>query len=154
LVQLVEALDRILEILVVLKYRLIVLGALAGADQSPSIPTAVRDIETSYEALRLAELARASATVHIADKLELDPMPRLDEIAQRSSAGWSEVLVDRRHELLETVARIQGIADTVGAAMGRRAALADEALAFLRTNSGSTYGRAVMRGGALVDGAL
>ena len=38
-VQLVEALDRDLELLAVLRYRLIVLGALAGADQGPSIPT-------------------------------------------------------------------------------------------------------------------
>jgi len=153
-VQLVESLDRDLELLAILRYRLIVLGALAAADQSPSIPMAVREIEIVYESLRLEELVRASATVSVADHLELDPTPRIDELAAHASEGWSEVLLDRRRVLIETVTGIQGLANTVSAAMGRRAALADEALAFLRADGGTTYGRAASRGGVLVDGAL
>src|ERR1700677_913218 len=80
-VQLVEALDRDLELLAVLRYRLIVLGALAGADQGPSIPTAVREIEVAYEDLRLADLVRATATVRVAEEFDLGPMPRLAAVA-------------------------------------------------------------------------
>jgi predicted Mrr-cat superfamily restriction endonuclease len=89
-VQLVEALDRDLELLAVLRYRLIVLGALAGADQGPSIPTAVREIEVAYEDLRLADLVRATATVTVAEEFDLGPMPRLDELAARASGAWSD----------------------------------------------------------------
>jgi hypothetical protein len=154
LVQLVGALDRDLELLEILRYRLIVLGALAGADQGPSIPTAVRDIENTYEALRMAELLRASATVPVADEFGLDPMPRIDELAEYASSGWSEVLLDRRRALIETVAGVQGLANTISVAMGRRAALADEALSFLRADGGATYGRSPTRSGSLVDGVI
>jgi hypothetical protein len=154
LLQLVDALDRDLELLAILRYRLIVLGSLAAADQSPSIPTAVREIEVAYEDLRLADLLRATATVRVADELALDPMPRIDEIAARSSGGWSETLLSRRGSLLETIAGIKGVATTVRVAMGRRAALAEEALAFLRVDGGATYGRTVWRGGVLVEGAI
>ena len=135
-VQLVEALDRDLELLAVLRYRLIVLGALAGADQGPSIPTAVREIELAYEDLRLADLVRATATVRVAEEFDLDPMPRLDQLAARASGAWSEVLTERRRSIIETVIGIESLASTVRAAMGRRASLAKEALAFLRIDCG------------------
>jgi hypothetical protein len=154
LVQLVDALDRDLELLAILQYRLIVLGSLAAADQGPSIPTAVREIEVAYEDLRLADLLRATATVQVADEFALDSLPRLDEIAARSSGGWSEALLSRRVSLLETIAGIKGVATTVRAAMGRRAALAEEALSFLRVDGGATYGRVVSRGGVLVEGVI
>jgi hypothetical protein len=153
-VQLVEALDRDLELLELLRYRLLVLAALAGADQGPSIPLAVREIEMAYEDLRLADLVRATATVRVADELELDPMPRLDQLAALSGGGWSEVLLDRRRSIIETVIGIENLATTVRTAMGRRAALAKEALAFLRVDAGATYGRSVLRGGVLVEGTI
>jgi hypothetical protein len=153
-VQLVEALDRDLELLATLRYRLIVLGALAGADQAPSIPTAVHEIELAYEDLRLADLVRASATVQVAEEFDLDPMPRLDELADRASGAWSEVLMERRRSLIETVIGIESLATTVRTAMARRASLAQEALAFLRVDAGATYGRAIVRGGVLVEGSI
>jgi hypothetical protein len=154
LVQLMETLDRDLELLAILHYRLIVLGSLAAADQASSIPTAVREIEIAYEDLRLADLVRATTTVRVADELELAAMPRIDEIAARASGGWSEALLDRRRSLLETITGIKGVASTVSASMSRRAALAEEALAFLRVDGGSTYGRTASRGGVLVEGAI
>jgi hypothetical protein len=153
-VQLVEALDRDLELLATLRYRLIVLGALAGADQVPSIPTAVHEIELAYEDLRLADLVRATATVLVAEEFDLDPMPRLDQLAAQAGGAWSEVLMERRRSLIETVIGIEGLATTVRTAMARRASLAQEALAFLRIDSGATYGRTVARGGVLVEGSI
>jgi hypothetical protein len=152
-VQLIEALDRDLEILATLRYRLIVLGALAGADQTPSIPTAVHEIELAYEDLRLADLVRATATEQVAEEFDLDPMPRLDQLAARAGGAWSEVLMERRGAIIETVIGIESLATTVRAAMGRRASLAKEALAFLRIDSGATYGRSIVRGGVLVEGS-
>ena len=153
-VQLVEALDRDLELLAVLRYRLIVLGALAGADQGPSLPTAVREIEVAYEDLRLADLIRAAATVRVAEQFDLDAMPRLDQLAERASGAWGEVLMERRRSIIETVIVIESLAKTVRVAMGRRASLAKEALAFLRIDAGATYGRSVVRGGVLVEGSI
>jgi hypothetical protein len=153
-VQLVESLDRDLELLEILRYRLIVLGALAGADQGGSLPTAVREIQLAYEDLRLADLVRAAATVRVADQLALDPAPRLDQIAERSEGGWSEVLLGRRRSLIETIIGIEGLASVVRGAMGRRASLAQEALAFLRVDAGATYGRPGLRGGVLVKGTI
>ena len=151
---LVESLDAITVSLEVLRYRLIVLGALAAAEQGSSILRAVRDIELSYEELRLLEMVRSSSTLAVVDHLGVDPALRLDELTSSLSGGWSDLLLDRRHVLRATVAEIQVLADTVSAAMGRRAALADEALAFLRSGPTSTYGRASARGAVLVDGVL
>jgi hypothetical protein len=153
-VQLVEALDRDLELLATLRYRLVVLGALAGADQGPSIPIAVREIEAAYEDLRVADLVRASATVEVAEEFDLDPTPRLDQLAARASGAWSDVLLDRRRSIIEAVISIEGLAATVRTSMSRRASLAQEALAFLRTDAGATYGRSVVRGGVLVEGSI
>jgi hypothetical protein len=137
-VQLVEALDRDLELLAVLR----------------SIPTAVREIEVAYEDLRLADLVRATATVSVAEVFELEPMPRLDQLAACAGGAWSEVLMERRRSIIETVLGIENLAGTVRAAMGRRASLAKEALAFLRMDAGATYGRSVVRGGVLVEGSI
>lgn len=154
LVELVEALDRDLELLAVLRYRIVVLGSLAGADQSESLPLAVREIEVAFEALRLAEIVRASVTERVADEFAMQSMPRVDEIATYVSAGWSDLLLERRRNLIEIVSEIQGLSQTVSVAMSRRVALAEEAFTFLRTDTGATYGRPTSRGGVLVEGAI
>jgi hypothetical protein len=153
-VQLVEALDRDLELLDTLRYRLIVLGALAGADQGPSLPTAVREIELAHESLRIADLVRAATTAQIAQEFELDATPRIDDLASRANDAWGEVLLERRRTLIIAVTGLQSLATTVTAAMGRRVALAEEALAFLRGEGASTYNSARPRGGLLVEGTL
>ncbi|MHB1210323.1 MAG: hypothetical protein ACYC1I_11565 [Acidimicrobiales bacterium] len=154
LVELVEALDQDLELLAVLRYRMVVLGALAGADQSSSLPLAVREIELAYESLRLAEIVRATVTEKVADEFDIHPMPRIDEIATYVSAGWSNLLLERRQNLIESVSEIQGLSRTIVVAMGRRVALAEEAFAFLHTDTTATYGRPSSRGGVLVEGAI
>jgi hypothetical protein len=154
LVKLVDSLDRDLELLATLRYRFIVLGALAGADQSPSLPTAVRDIELSFEALRLADLVRASLTAQIAEHLELEATPRLDDLAQRTKGAWGEILLERRQSLIFSVTSIQSLAGTLKVAMGRRVSLAEDALAFLRGDHASTYQKTGSRGGLLVEGTI
>lgn len=154
LVELVEALDNLLELLTVIRYRMVVLGALAGADQTSSLLYAVREIEVAYEGLRMAELVRSALTEKVADELGLHASPRLDEIAARVSPGWAELLLERRHSLISLVAEIQGVSQTVSVAMGQRVALAEEAFAFLHSDSRSTYGRPASRGGVLVEGAI
>ncbi len=153
-VQLVEALDRDLELIEMLRYRLIVLGALAGADQGPSLPTAVREIELAYESLRIADLVRASTTAQIAEVFELDATPRIDDLASRANNAWGEVLLERRRTLIVAVTGVQSLSHTVSAAMGRRVALAEEALSFLRGEGAATYSRSGPRGGLLVEGTI
>lgn len=152
--KLVDALDRDIELLAALRYRFIVLGALAGADQSLSLPTAVREVELGFEALRVADLVRASATACLAEALELDATPRLDDLAARTHGAWGEMLLERRQALIFSVTTIQGLANTLKTAMGRRVALAEDALAFLRGDRASTYGQAGSRGGLLVEGTI
>jgi hypothetical protein len=154
LVKLVDALDRDIDLLATLRYRFIVLGALAGADQSASLPTAVREVELSFEALRVADLVRASVTARIAEELELEATPRLDELATRTEGAWREILLERRQSLIFAVTSIQSLATTLRTAMGRRVALAEDALAFLRGDRASTYHRTSSRGGLLVEGTI
>lgn len=154
LVQFVETLDRELEILATIRYRLIVLLALAGADEGQSIPTAVREAENASEALRLSELVRSSMTVQLADEFNIDPMSRIDELAVHAPGSWSEILMDRRRALIESMSGIQGLANSVSAAMGRRAELVEEALRFVHSDRVATYGRTAPRGAVLVEGAI
>jgi hypothetical protein len=154
LVKLVDALDRDIELLGALRYRFIVLGALAGADQGPSLPTAVREVELSFEALRIADLVRASIAAQIAQELELEATPRLDELAKRTEGAWSEILLERRHSLIFAVTSIQSLANTLKTAMGRRVTLAEDAMAFLRGDHTSSYQKSGSRGGLLVEGTI
>ncbi len=155
LLQFVETLDRELELLATIRYRLIVLGALASGDQSQSIPTAVHEAEIAFEALRLSELVRASVTVRLADEFNLDPTPQINDLAVHVAGGWSEILLDRRRALIEAVTEIQGVARSITEAIGRRATLSEEALRFINTDGGATYGRAAApRGGVLVEGTI
>lgn len=155
LVQFMETLDRELELLATVRYRLIVLGALAGGDHNQSIPTAVHEAEIAFEALRLSELVRASVTVRLADEFNLDATPRIEELASHATGSWSELLLERRKALIESVAEIQGLASSITETVGRRAALTEETLRFLHGDAKKvTYGRANSRGGVLVEGAI
>lgn len=154
LVQFVEILDSEIELLLQIRYRLIVLGAIADVDQGKSIPIAVNETEQVCERLRLSELMRGSVTAEITDMLGTEPSARIDEIALSVNEVWREILIARRNSLIETVRDVQEVAAWVTKEMGARAALASEALGFLKTDGGSTYGRSAPRGGLLVEGAI
>lgn len=154
LVQFVDILDNEIELLLQIRYRLIVLGAIADVDQGRSIPRAVSETEKVCEQLRLSELMRGSVTAEITEILGIEPTARIDEIAQSVNEVWRDILLERRSSLIETVRDIQEVAAWVTKEMGTRAALASEALGFLKTDSGSTYGRSAPRGGLLVEGAI
>lgn len=153
-VQFVEIIDNEIELLLMIRYRLVVLGAMADVDQGKCIPVAVNETEKACESLRLVELMRGSVTAELTELLGLDSSARIDEIAECAKEAWGEILMERRVSLIATVKDIQEVADRVSEKMGSRSALAAEALAFLRTDGGSTYGRSVPRGGVLVEGAI
>ncbi len=154
LVQFVETLDRELELLSTVRYRLVVLGALAKCDYGQSIPTAVHEAEIAFEALRLSELVRASVTVRLADEFNLDGTPRMEELVANASGGWREILTEKRQALVEAVREIQGLASSITETVGRRAALTEEALRFLHGEGHASYGRPTSRAGVLVEGAI
>ncbi len=154
LAQLVEALDRDLELVEVLRYRLIVLGALVGADQSPSLPRAIRELGQANEELRIAELFRTSATARLAEELDLGSTSRVDLLARHAQGEWNEILLDRRRSLTEAVIGVRALAGSVSAVMGRQAVLIEDALSSLRPDAHATYGRLVPRHAVLVEGAL
>lgn len=152
--ELVEALDRDIHLIEMIRYRLIVLEALAGTNEGALLPRAVTELGTAHEELAAADRARAAATARVAERLDLDPDSRVEALAERADEGWGEILRTRRRALIEALSSAQGLARTVSGAMGRRASLVEEALASLRPGGGTTYGRGAQREPMLVEGAM
>ena len=96
LTELVEVLDEELERMATLRFRLIVLGSLMAADQTPWLERSIRDLEVASEQLRLADLRRAAATVGLLHEYDLEDEARLEEIAERADHAWGELLRERR----------------------------------------------------------
>jgi len=154
LIQLIDVLDDELERIATLRFRLVVLGSLMAADQIPWLTRSVQDLERASEELRLVDLRRAATTVGLSDHYHLDPDARLGDIADEVDQAWGEILRDRRVRLLEELAGVERLVETTTAAMGRRTALVRDALAFLRSNGASTYGRHSAGTARLVEGAM
>ena len=152
--QLVETLDEELEQLALLRFRLVVLGALVAADQATWLPRSVREVQASTEQLRLIDLRRAAATSGITEAFWLDPEARLPEIAAQVDDAWGELLHDRRRQLLEQVAGIRSVAELTTSALGRRSTLLRDALSFISGGAGSTYGRQGPARPQIVQGAM
>src|SRR5580693_2859125 len=141
LAELIETLDAELEQLTLLRFRLIVLGSLVAADQASWLPMSVRELQATTDQLRLIDLRRAAATSGITEAFLLDPEAHLPQIAAHVDDAWGEMLHDRRRLLLEQVANIRSVADLAISALGRRSTLLKEALSFISSDGGSTYGR-------------
>jgi hypothetical protein len=154
LAQLIETLDDELEQLHLLRFRLIVLGALVAADQAFWLPLSVRELEATADQLRLLDLRRAAATSGITEVFLLDPEAQLPEIAAQVDEGWGEMLHDRRRLLLEQVASVRSVAELAVSALGRRSTLLGEALRFLASDGGSSYGRQGPSRPQIVQGAM
>jgi hypothetical protein len=154
LAQLIEALDDELEQLALLRFRLVVLGSLVAADQPVCLPLSVRELQATTDQLRLIDLRRAAATSGVTEAFFLDPEAHLPQIAAQVDDGWGEILHDRRRLLLEQVANIQSVADLTISALGRRSTLLSEALSFVSSDGGSTYGRQRPARAQIVQGAL
>ena len=154
LAQLIETLDAELEQLALLRFRLIVLGALVAADQGPWLPMAVSELQATTDQLRLTDLRRATATAGITEAFLLDPEAHLHQIAAQVDDGWGEMLQDRRRVLLEQIANIRSVADTTVSALGRRSTLLREALRCIADDAGASYGRQRPSQPQIVQGAL
>jgi hypothetical protein len=151
---LIETLDAELEQLQLLRFRLIVLGALVAADQAFWLPLSVRELEATADQLRMLDLRRAAATSGITEVLLLDPEAPLPQIAAQVDEGWGEILHDRRRLLLEQVANVRSVAELTVSALGRRSSLLRDALSFLASDGGSSYGRHRPSRPQIVQGAL
>lgn len=154
LLKFIEILDSEIDLLLRIRYRLTVLGAIADVDQGKFIPTAVGETESACESLRLTELVRGSVTAELIEHFDLDGDASIEQIAKCVPEGWNEILIERRTTLIEVVEQVQQVATRVSKEMGSRAALASEALSFLKTDIGLTYGRSQSRGGLLIEGAI
>lgn len=154
LLKFVEILDNEIDLILRIRYRLTVLGAIVDIDQGKLIPMAVAETESVCESLRLTELVRGSLTAELTETFGLESDSRIDQIAECASGAWHEILLERRSAIIEIVQQVQEIAERVTKEMGSRTALASEAISFLRTDVGSTYGRSQSRGGLLIEGAI
>lgn len=152
--ELIETLDAELEQLTLLRFRLIVLGSLVAADQASWLPVSVRELQAATDQLRLIDLRRAAATSGITEAFLLDPEAHLHQIAAQVDDAWGEMLNDRRRLLLEQVANIRSVADLAISALGRRSTLLKEALSFISSDGGSTYGRQRPARPQIVQGAM
>ena len=152
--ELIETLDAELAQLTLLRFRLVVVGALVAADQAFWLPMSVRELQATTEQLRVIDLHRAAATSGITEAFWLDPEARLPQIAAHAAGAWGEMLHDRRRLILEQVANIRSIADLTISALGRRSTLLREALNFVSCDSGSSYGRQGSPRPQIVQGAM
>jgi hypothetical protein len=154
LAQLIETLDAELEQLTLLRFRLIVLGSLVAADQAFWLPMCVRELEATSDQLRLLDLRRAAATSGITEAFLLDPEAHLNQIAAQADDAWGEILHDRRRLILEQVANVRSVAELAVSALGRRSNLLRDALRFLSSDGGSSYGRQGPSRPQIVQGAM
>ncbi len=154
LLQLIDVLDDEIERIAILRFRLVVLGSLMAADQVPWLDRSVQELERASEQLRLVDLRRAATTVGLSDRYHLGSDARLEDLADHVDLAWGEILRDRRIQLLEEIASVEGLVETTAAAVGRRTALVQDALAFLRSDGASTYGRRPTGTAQLVQGAM
>jgi hypothetical protein len=154
LAELVEVLDEELERMATLRFRLTVLGSLMATDQSPWLERSVKDLEFASAQLRLADLRRATATVGLIDEYELREDARLEDIAAQADQAWGELLLERRVRLLEEMAGVTRLVDTTAAAAGSRTSLVQEALKFLRNDTGTDYGQRRRATPRLVEGSM
>jgi hypothetical protein len=152
--QLIETLDAELEQLTLLRFRLVVLGSLVAADQAFWLPTSVRELQAATEQLRMIDLRRAATTSGITEAFWLDPEACLPQIAAQVDDAWGEMLHDRRRLILEQVANIRSVAELTMSALGRRSTLLKDALNFLSSGTGSTYGRQGPSRPQIVQGAM
>jgi hypothetical protein len=154
LTQLAMVLDDELEQVHSLSYQFTVLASLVASDQSSCIPRSVRALQSASEELRLTDLRRAAVTIGVTSACGLEDDARLEDIVGELPDEWRAVLDERRRVLLEEVADLQSVADLTISAVNRRSALAEEALAFLRSDDGSTYGRRSAPRPRIVRGAM
>ena len=152
--QLIETLDAELEQLTLLRFRLVVLGSLVAADQAFWLPASVRELQATTEQLRMIDLRRAAATSGITEAFWLDPEAGLPQIAAQVDDAWGEMLHDRRRLILEQVANVRSVAEVTISALGRRSTLLKEALSFISSGGGSTYGRQRPSRPQIVQGAM
>ncbi len=152
--ELIDVLDDELERMAILRFRLVVLGSLMAADQTPWLERSIQELERASEQLRLADLRRAATTAGLTDEYDLGTEARLGDIADHVAEGWGEILRDRRFRLLEEIAALDGLVQTTTAAAGRRTAIVQEALTFLNSDAAPTYGRRPTGTARLVQGAL
>jgi len=154
LAQLVDVLDAELERINALRHRFVVLASLVATDQGDWVPGSVRDLQQASEDLRAIELRRAVLTSGIATARGLDDEARLEEIVGSVDPSWGAVLDARRQAIREEMAHLRNEADITRAAVERRSALAEEALAFLHSDAASTYGRPRGTRAQIVQGSL
>ena len=152
--ELIETLDAELEQLTLLRFRLVVLGSLVAADQAFWLPTSIRELQVTTEHLRMIDLRRAATTSGITEAFWLAPEARLPDIAAQVDNAWGEMLHDRCRRILEQVANIRSVADLTITALGRRSTLLREALGFISSGSGPTYGRQGPSRPQIVQGAM
>ena len=150
----IEAVDQEIGLLKKLRYRLMVLQALAKDDNPEAIQPSVVETQESYENVRAAELVRAAATIKLTDQLELDPEVGMNEIAAKSPGAWGEIVLERRKAMIESVAGVQQVIDVITLVLSQRIVQTEQALAFLKDHSNSGYGDSGNKTGLLITGTI
>ncbi len=154
LAEFIETVDQETELLNEFCYRLTILKALVVCDTHESIPRAVRDTESVYEQIKIAELVRSSATIKLIDELGLDPESAMDIIAKNVPDAWGEIILDRRTTMLKMLNTINSETKSLSESLSQRINQSKEALDFIGKHTGLTYGKSTPQGGMLVTGAI
>ena len=154
-IEFINAVDQEISLLERLRYRLIVLKALtAYSDGHGVLPFAIKETQQSYGDLRAAELMRATVTIKLTDRLNLDPGVGMTEIAAQSSGVWEEIVLEKRKAMIEAMNRVQKEINELSAALSRHIAETGQALEFIKQHSGFGYGEGGAKTGLLITGAI
>jgi hypothetical protein len=90
-----------------LLYRIEVQHTVLAAGRAAWVELAAADVEDAMDALREAELVRATLVAEVARLLGLDAGASLGELVAASPAPWNEIFRDHQRAFLELVERIE-----------------------------------------------
>lgn len=137
---LLDLVDREVEILEELAFELIVIRSLAQAGEAESVAVATDQVSQTVEILRLTGLLRATHSAELAAQHGLDPCARLGEIVEALPDPTSVRAAEARRRLVAAVTKTRDLASKAGVLLGERVALVQEAITSLSDAPPSTYG--------------
>ncbi len=138
-----------------LELRFAALGALVIGHGARYLPMATEELETAFDDFCTRSARRRRVLSKVAEFLGCQPDATLLEVAERCAPPFSERLSELRDRLCEIRSRIEQLAGENSDLLGRRLALADEALADAAGDEASpTYGRPSPSRPRLIRGVL
>ncbi len=99
------------------------------------------EVAEVLEAIKAAELSRALETEDLVMEFGLDPLPTLDDLANAMPVPWRQTFSEHKAGLLESLGKIEGIAELNRSILTRHLNAIAETLSMLGQTAGTSYER-------------